>query len=107
MWALSSQSTGSIAFYKDLNATGDVRQETYAGRIYSQISSNIGQSSLIGSSDFNSHFAENHLLGNGSGLYSDQRLQDMAYAGNRPLETLIPELSSNITLSLFMDPLLA
>jgi hypothetical protein len=107
MWALSSQLTGSIAFYKDLNATGDVTQETYAGRVYSQITSNIGQSSLIGSSDFNSHFAENHLLGNGSGLYSDQRWQDMAYAGDRPLEVLIPELSSNITLSLFMDPLLA
>jgi hypothetical protein len=107
MWALSSQLTGSIAFYKDRNATGDVTQETSAGRIYSQITSGIGQSSLIGSSDFNSHFAENHLLGNGSGLYSDQRLQDMAYAGNRPLKTLIPELSSNITLSLFMDPLLA
>ena len=107
MWALSSQLMGSIAFYKDLNATGDVTQETYAGRIYSQLTSNTGQSSLIGSSDFNSHFAENHLLGNGSGLYSDQRLQDMACAGNRPLEILIPELSSNITLSLFMDPLLA
>ena len=107
MWALSSQLIGSIAFYKDLNTTEDATQETYAGRIYSQITSGIGQSSLIGSSDFNSHFAENHLLGNGSGLYSDQRWQDMAYAGNRPLEVLIPELSSNITLSLFMDPLLA
>jgi uncharacterized protein YukJ len=42
MWALSSQLTGSIAFYKDLNATGDVTQEMSAGRVYNQITSGIG-----------------------------------------------------------------
>lgn len=57
--------------------------------------------------DFNSHFEENHFLGNGTALYSPQRLQDMAYAGYRRLEVLIPELSSNITLTLLIDPLLA
>ena len=107
MWALSTQLTGSIAFYKDLNATEDVTQETYASRIYGEIAADIAETVLVGKSDLNSHFAENHLLGNGSSLYSDQRLQDMAYAGDRPLEVLIPELSSNITLSLLIDPLLA
>jgi hypothetical protein len=77
MWALSTQLTGSIAFYKDLNATEDVTQETHASRIYSEIATNIAATVLVGTSDLNSHFAENHLLGNGSSLYSDQHLQDM------------------------------
>ena len=108
-WALSSQITGSIRFYKDLSSTNDTAENPFAGKIYSKISSNIASTSLLGSSDLNSHFIENHLLGDGnsSSLFSDQRLQDMALARNRSLEALIPELSANITLSLFSNPFLA
>lgn len=109
MWALSSQLTGSIAFYRDLNTSDDATQQAVASRVYSTIDTRMAQTILLGSSDLNSHFMQNHLLGddNDKSPFSDQRLQDMAYAGNRPLDVLIPELSSNITLSLFNDPLLA
>jgi hypothetical protein len=67
---------------------------------------------LIGSSDFNSHSVENHLLGLGSnatniGSFSTQRLLDMSYAHNDTLASLIGQLSSNVTLSLFTDPIVA
>lgn len=110
MWALSNQLTGSMGFYRDLNANDNATDETYANRTYSQIDSNLAQTVLLGSSDLNSLFVENHLLGqtgNDSSTFSDQRLLDMAYAGNHSLAVLIPQLSSNITLSLITDPLLA
>ncbi len=109
VWALSNQLTGSTAFYQDLNTSNDATQQAVASRIYSTIDTQMAQTVLLGSSDLNSHFIHNHLLGDDidKSTFSDQRLQDMAYAGNRPLKVLIPELSSNITLSLLTDPLLA
>ena len=109
MWALSSQLTGSMAFYRGLNGTDDATQQTYASRVYSKIDTPMAQTVLLGSNDLNSHFIQNHMLGddNDTFLFSDQRLQDMAYAGGRSLDVLISELSSNITFSLISDPLLA
>ena len=123
MWALSSQLVGSMGFYQSTSSNGtenSVSGSIYAddnqptsgnsttNTIFSEIYSNIGQTSLLGSSDFNSYFIKNHALqGHTGGVFSPQRLQDMAYARNRTLDVLIPELSSNITLSLIIDPLLA
>jgi hypothetical protein len=88
---------------------------TLAGHIYGDIATDLAQTVLIGSSEFDSHFIENHLLSltpnhtntTSSSPYSTQRLLDMAYAHNNTLSFLISQLSSNITLSLFSDPLLA
>jgi hypothetical protein len=106
-WALSNQLTGTIAFYKDTNDTHDVTEETFASHEYSLIQTGIAQTVLLGTSDLDSHFAQNHYFSYDGSKYSDQRKQDMAYAGHRPLDILIPELSTNITLSLITDSLLA
>ena len=123
MWALSNQLVGSMGFYQSTSGSGtgnsilsgiyaDNNQPTSGNNttnaMFSEIYTNIDQTSLLGSSDFNSYFIKNHALGGHTdGLFSPQRLQDMAYARNRTLDVLIPELSSNITLSLIIDPLLA
>ena len=123
MWALSNQLVGSMGFYQSTsnNGTGNsILNGIYADNnqpssgdkttdpIFSEIYTDIDQTSLLGSSDFNSYFIKNHALhSHTDGLFSPQRLQDMAYARNRTLDVLIPELSSNITLSLIIDPLLA
>ena len=110
MWAISGQLTGSIAFYKDLNTTEDATEEALSSTIYSSISTNLAQTVLIGSSDLDSHFIENHRLDKGtnsSSLFSDQRLQDMGYVANKSLDVLIPELSSNSTISFITDNFLA
>ena len=102
METLSKQLVGSMGFYRRTSANN------ITTRIFSEISSNIDQTCLLGSSDFNSYFIKNHAASGGTnGLFSPQRLQDMACAGNRTLDVLIPELSSNITLSLITDPLLS
>ena len=112
MWALSSQLVGSMGFYQSTSSNGNENQPTTSNNttntIFSEIHTNIDQTSLLGSSDFNSYFNKNHALDSHTdGMFSPQRLQDMAYARNRTLDVLIPELSSNITLSLIIDPLLA
>lgn len=123
MWALSNQLVGSMGFYQSTGSNGNgnsTLSSIYAGgnqstsgnnattTIFSGIYTNIDQTSLLGSSDFNSYFIKNHALhSHKGGVFTPQRLQDMAYARNRTLDVLIPELSSNITLSLIIDPLLA
>ena len=102
MEALSEQLVGSMGFYQRTDANN------VTTRIFSEIDSNIDQTTLLGSSDFNSYFNKNHAASSGrNGSITPQRLQDMASARNLPLDVLIPELSSNITLSLITDPLLA
>ncbi len=110
MWAMSNQLVGSMGFYQ---YTSGIYADPMSGNnttntIFSEIHTNIDQTILLGSSDFNSYSIRNHaLMPHTGGLFSPQRLQDMAYARNRTLDVLIPELSSNITLSLIIDPLLA
>lgn len=118
MLALAEQLTGSVAFYQ--SSTSSIN------RTYSSIRSQIAQTVLLGSSDFNNHFKQNHMLGQNYGDtylestdsnsisdtdplsgFSDQRLQDIAHARNRSLHMLISELSKNVTLSLLADSLLA
>ena len=102
METLSQQLVGSMGFYRRTGANN------VTTRIFSEIHTNIDQTTLLGSSDFNSYFIKNHAVSGGTdGLFSPQRLQDMACARNRTLDVLIPELSSNITVSLITDPLLA
>ena len=108
--ALSQQITGSMGFYRDRNGTNDATQGALAGQVYSDLSTDIAQTVLVGAADLDSHFKTNHMLGKAAddpSTFSDQRLLDMSYARNRSLGTLISELSSNITLSLITDPLLA
>ena len=108
MWALSNQLTGTMGFYQDVLTT-DINDQIVANRTYSEIASDIDQTSLLGTSSLNTFFLQNHYLTNRnrSEPFSPQRLQDMALARNRSLDILIPELSSNITLSLISNALLS
>jgi len=91
MGALSNQLTGAMGFYQDANTTNDPSSAITASRVYSQIDSNIEQTSLLGSSDLNSYFIQNHALSNDTdgSIFSNQRLRDMALARNRTLDMLI------------------
>lgn len=107
MWTLSDQLTGSIGFYKNISAN-----PVSDSNAFSQITSNIQQTALLGSSDLQSFFDFNHNLfpskpGTSSGKVSDQRTEDIAFARNRTLDVLIEELSANITLSLLSSDLLS
>lgn len=107
MWTLSDQLTGSIAFYKNISKTSDSDKE-----VWSEISSDIQNTALLGSSDLQSFFDFNTNLfpskkGTKKGKVSDQRAEDIALAQNRTLDVLIEELSSNITLSLMSSDLLS
>lgn len=108
MWTLSSQLVGTMSFYQDVS-TNDLNDQVIANRTYSEIASNIDQTSLLGTSNLNSYFIQNHYLTNKntSEPFSSQRLQDMQLARNRTLDILIPELSLNTTLSLISSPLLS
>lgn len=107
MWVLSDQLTGSIAFYTNSSAKSSSEND-----IWSEITSGIQNTALIGSSDLQAFFDYNRVLypskkGTSSGKVSDQRAADIALAKNRTLDILIEELSSNITLSLMSSNLLS
>lgn len=108
MWTLSSQLVGTIGFYQEVSRN-DTNIQIIANRTYSEVATNLEQTSLLGTSNLNSHFIKNHFLSsnNASQPFSPARIQDMALARNRTLDVLIPELSSNITLSLISHPLLS
>ena len=103
MFALSKLLVGTIGFYRDLGPG------KHAGPVYSKIDSNVAMGVMIGSKDYDSHFRQNHLLSfaNSTTEFSDQRISDMELVSHRSLETLIAELSSNITLSFLSHRLLA
>ncbi|KAL9614155.1 MAG: hypothetical protein Q9167_001365 [Letrouitia subvulpina] len=106
--ALSSQLTGSIGFFQDLQATNDSVKGTVANRTYSELDSKIVSTLLLGSAEFNSFFQKNYALSgsiNRNQPFSKGRLQDMALARNRTLQVLIEELASNITLGLISNTL--
>ena len=112
MWVLSDQLTGSIGFYKNVTTTAVDSSSKDDESIFSEISTNIQQTALLGSSDLQSFFDTNHQLfpskkGTESGKVSDQRMQDILLAKNRTLDVLIEELSCNMTLSLLSNNLLS
>ena len=107
MWTLSDQLTGSIGFYRNITVHPSAGSDTF-----SEITSNIQQTALLGSYDLESFFDFNHNLypsknGTSAGKVSDQRAEDIALARNRTLDVLIEELSANITLSLLSSDLLS
>lgn len=114
MWTLSDQLTGSMGFYNNITANASTGADTF-----SDISTGIQETALLGSSDLQSFFDYNHNQypskngtsstknGTSSGKVSDQRAEDIALARNRTLDVLIEELSANITLSLLSSDLLS
>lgn len=107
MWTLSDQLTGSIGFYSNITASASSGADSF-----SDITTGLQETALLGSSDLQSFFDYNHNLypskqGTSSGKVSDQRAEDIALARNRTFDVLIEELSANITLSLLSSDLLS
>ena len=111
MRALSSQIVGSMSFLQDVNTSAKnnstIGDDIDANRTYSDISTSLASTSLLGSSNLNNFFIKNHALGSTDPppeLFSPPRLYDMAVARNRTLDVLIEELAFNTTISLMMNP---
>lgn len=107
MWTLSDQLTGSIGFFNNITVNATIGADTF-----SDITTGIQETALLGSSDLQSFFDFNHNLypsknGTSSGKVSDQRAEDIALARNRTFDVLIEELSANITMSLLSSDLLS
>jgi len=107
MWAFTDQLVGEMGFYNDTSTNRTTPAE------FSEIRSQIGATSILGSSDLDCFFATNEVIpdipgsANYTTFYSPQRQQDIDLARNRTLDELIPELSFNTTVSLMSDALLA
>ena len=110
MWSLAEQLVGFMSLYRDTTPGNNTESDVGLDGTYAKISTNLQQTTLIGSSDLDSFFMKDHEQStnvNASHPYSDERLQDMAFARNETLDVLITELSSNITLSLLSNPVFA
>ncbi|KAH7346808.1 hypothetical protein BKA65DRAFT_477981 [Rhexocercosporidium sp. MPI-PUGE-AT-0058] len=102
MWVLTDQLVGSMGFWID-NSTN---------RKFSSISSPIEHNSLLGSLDLDPFFDYNDALyrQNATSLnrtMGDQQVEDKALANNKTLNTLIEELSFNVTISFMSSTLLS
>ena len=102
MWALTDLLTGSMGIFTETTSeTSNIPTN------FSEITTQIEHTSLLGSSDLDAFFDANHYLSSTNNSLSDQRLQDIALAGNQTLDVLIPELCYNMTISFMSNPLLA
>ncbi|TGO86393.1 hypothetical protein BPOR_0307g00020 [Botrytis porri] len=76
---------------------------------FSEITTQIAHTSLLGSSDLDAFFERksNDPLGNNNTAVSDQRAQDISLAGNATLEALVEELAWNVTCGFLNSNLLS
>jgi hypothetical protein len=74
---------------------------------FSEITTQIEHTSLLGTSDLFYFFDAAHQLNHLERAISDQRRQDIDLARGRTLEVLIPELAENITMSLMSSTLIS
>jgi hypothetical protein len=104
MWAFTDQLIGSIGTYNDTSLSNSSGLTEF-----SEIQTQIEHTSLLGSSDLDYFFDQNHALFSNMTNYtnSDQRIQDISLARNQTLDVLIPELAFNTTLSFMTSDLLS
>jgi hypothetical protein len=96
--AMTDRLTGTMALFSNSSAVGSSP--------YSIIDTNLENTILLGSNDTDYFFNENRLLIGGA--YNDtpsaaRALDKQAAGGGRPLDQLIPELMTNISISLMTD----
>lgn len=103
MWALTELLVGNMSMVSE---TVPLANGTENNIPTGQIQTSIENTALLGSSDLDCYFLIDPYLTNKTGI-SPQRGQDIAFAKNAQLPTLISELSINITISLMNDALLA
>jgi hypothetical protein len=102
--AFTDQLIGSIGIYNDTTLSN-----SSSPSLFSEIKTQLEHTSLLGASDLDYFFSQNHALYANSTSYtnSDQRLEDIRLAQNQTLEFLIPELVFNTTVSFMTSDLLS
>ncbi|KAA8573449.1 hypothetical protein EYC84_005034 [Monilinia fructicola] len=104
MWSLTDLIVGSIGIFQAPPSHPDL-PSTY----FSEITTQIAHTSLLGSSDLDAFFERrsNDPMGKNNTIVGDQRAQDIKLARNATLESLIEELAWNITCSFMNSNLLS
>ncbi|KAI9647681.1 hypothetical protein NHQ30_004066 [Ciborinia camelliae] len=104
MWSLSDLIVGSIGIFQAAPSSPGLPSTHF-----SEITTQIAHTSLVGSSDLDAFFERrsNDPMGANNTHVSDQRAQDILLAGNATLENLIEELGWNVTCSFMNSDLLS
>ncbi|TGO48091.1 hypothetical protein BOTNAR_0493g00050 [Botryotinia narcissicola] len=104
MWSIADLMVGTMGIFQAAPSTPGL-PITY----FSEITTQIAHTSLLGSSDLDAFFERksNDPLGNNSTAISDQRAQDISLAGNATLEELVEELAWNVTCGFLNSNLLS
>jgi hypothetical protein len=102
MWAMSDLLVGSMGTF---NVISDNPGEPVTN--FSEITTQIQHTSLLGSQDLDVFFDRNKGLYTHNYTLTDQRKQDIDLAQNRTLDVLIEELMFNITISFMSSNLLS
>ncbi|KAF7868385.1 hypothetical protein EAF04_004917 [Stromatinia cepivora] len=104
MWSVSDLIVGSMGIFQAAPSYPGL-PSTY----FSEITTQITHTSLLGSSDLDAFFERrsNNPMGANNTAVGDQRAQDINLAGNATLEMLVEELGWNITCSFMNSDLLS
>ncbi|APA06040.1 hypothetical protein sscle_01g008100 [Sclerotinia sclerotiorum 1980 UF-70] len=104
MWSLTDLIVGSMGIFKAAPSYPGL-PSTY----FSEITTQIAHTSLLGSSDLDAFFERksNDPMGSNDTTVGEQRTQDINLAGNATLETLVEGLSWNVTCSFMNSNLLS
>jgi hypothetical protein len=100
MWALTDLLVGSMGLFTEYSANDSITQ-------FSEITTQIEHTSLLGSSNLDVFFDASHFLYSKSTEISGQRQMDINLGGNRTLDVLIPELAFNTTMSFLSNVLMS
>ncbi|THV45419.1 hypothetical protein BGAL_0491g00010 [Botrytis galanthina] len=104
MWSIADLMVGTMGIFQVAPSAPGL-PVTY----FSEITTQIAHTSLLGSSDLDAFFERksNDPLGNNNTVVSDQRAQDISLAGNATLEELVEELAWNVTCGFLNSNLLS
>ncbi|KAF7913457.1 hypothetical protein BELL_0064g00280 [Botrytis elliptica] len=104
MWSIADLMVGTMGIFQAAPSAPGL-PSTY----FSEITTQIAHTSLLGSSDLDAFFERksNDPLGNNNTAVSDQRAQDISLAGNATLEELVEELAWNVTCGFLNSNLLS
>jgi hypothetical protein len=94
-WAMTDLLVGFMGFFST---------STTPPTNFTQLTTQLQYTSLVGSLDLDAFFDSNHP---NNITVSDQRAQDIALAGNKTLDVLVEELGFNITTSFMTSDLLS
>jgi HPt (histidine-containing phosphotransfer) domain-containing protein len=101
-WVLTDLIVGSMGMFTQRSADNWTEITNT-----SEITSQIQYTSLLGSSDLDVFFSNDHFLSSNTPTLGAQRLQNVALEQNQTLAFLIPQLAFNMTISFMSSNLLS